>query len=193
LTQRERAVENLEKKLEQAETVRADEDKRKTQDFESQIRALKSELGGKDRKMQDLESSLSKIDKDAESKLATANAELLTTKKLMRELQGQNAELRSQITSMTMKTSKHEEALRHKEDEVSGLVADVQRLEIDNSSLRKEIDGFAGQHNSMQEKHEVLQGDLNSMRAQRAKMEREAAEVRKALERVVPFFSQNFA
>ncbi|KIW47712.1 uncharacterized protein PV06_00378 [Exophiala oligosperma] len=193
ISQRERTTEELEKKLQRSESLRAEETKHKTEDYESQIRALKSELSGKERKVHDLEGTLSKIDKDAETKLAHANDELGNAKKLLRELQGQNEELRNQITSMTSASSKHEEALRRKEGELSALMADIEAHEEEKAILRREIDGLSGQHGDMQAKHRGLQDDIEAMRTQRIKMEKEAIEVRKALERVMPFFSQNFS
>ncbi|KAI1617669.1 myosin heavy chain [Exophiala viscosa] len=194
VSQRERTTEDLEKKLQRAESLRVEDNKRKTEDYESQIRALRSELSGKDRKMQDLESTLSKIDKDAETKLANSLDQLANAKKLLREVQGQNDELRQQVTSMSTASSKHEEALRRKEGELSALLADMQKHEREMSAMQKEIDGLSGRHGNMQAKHRELQGDVESMRAQKAKMEREAAEVMRHFEqRVMPFFKQNFS
>ncbi|KAI1626806.1 myosin heavy chain [Exophiala viscosa] len=194
VSQRERTTEDLEKKLQRAESLRVEDNKRKTEDYESQIRALRSELSGKDRKMQDLESTLSKIDKGAETKLANSLDQLANAKKLLREVQGQNDELRQQVTSMSTASSKHEEALRRKEDELSALLADMQKHEREMSAMQKEIDGLSGRHDNMQAKHRELQGDVESMRAQKAKMEREAAEVMRHFEqRVMPFFKQNFS
>lgn len=193
LSQKERTVEELEKQLQKAESLRAEETKRQNEDFESQIRALRSEINGKDRKLQDLDNTLSKMDKDAENKLATATTELTTTKKLLRELQGQNEELRNQITSMSSASAKHEEQLRRKEGELAALMADLEQFEREKLGLREENHALSGRHESMQAKHRELQEDLESLRAQRAKMEREAAEVKRYLEKVMPFFSQNFS
>ncbi|EXJ83919.1 myosin heavy chain [Capronia coronata CBS 617.96] len=193
LSQKDRVMEDLEQKLQKAESLRAEESKRRSEDFDSQMRALKSELGGKERKLYDLENALSKMDKDAESKLATATIELTTTKKLLREVQGQNEELRKQITSMSSASAKHEEQLRRKEGEMAALMADIERFEREKLGLREENNTLSGRHESMQAKHRELQEDLQSLRAQRAKMEREAAEVKRCLEKVMPFFTQNFS
>lgn len=183
----------LETKLHRVESLRAEENKRKAEEFESQIRSLRSELSGRDRKITDLENALSKVDKEAETKLANTSNELMTTKKLLREIQGQNDELRKQVTSMSTASSKHEEALRRKEGEMAALMADIQKHEREKLGLREENEALSGRHENMQVKHRELQGDLDGLRAQRAKMEREAAEVKKCLERVMPFFSQNFS
>jgi len=193
LAQQDRTKDDRESRLHRAESLRAEENKRKTEDFESQIGALKSDLIGKDRKIHALESDLSRIDKDAESKLASTSTELATTKKLLRELQGQNEELRAQVTKMSLQASKHDEALRRKEGELSALIADIEHHEREKMALRKENDALAGKHDLIQQKHVDLQGDLDGMRAQRAMMEREAAEVRKCLERAMPFFTQHFS
>ncbi|KIV91171.1 hypothetical protein PV10_05740 [Exophiala mesophila] len=193
LSQRERMTEDLSNKLQRAESLRETESKRKAEGFEAQIRALKSELLAKDRKMQDMEDKIAKIDKDAEMKLASTSSELVTTKKLLREVQGQNDELRSQVTTLSAQASKHAEALRRKEGEYSALMADVEQHEREKLRLKKENDALSGRHSSIEQQHRSLQGDIESMKAQRARMEMEAAEVRKCLERAMPFFTQHFS
>lgn len=193
ISQRDRTKEDLEARLQRAESLRAEDNKRRTDDFESQIRALKNELTGKDRKIHDLEGDLSRIDKDAETKLLATTTELATTKKLLRELQGQNEELRAQVTSMALAASQHDTALRRKEGELAALMADVEQHEREKKALKRENDTLTGKHDSIQQKHVSLQGDLEGMRAQRAMMEHEAAEVRKCLERAMPFFTQHFS
>ncbi|EXJ79851.1 myosin heavy chain [Capronia epimyces CBS 606.96] len=193
LSQKDRMTEDLEQKLQKVESVRAEENRRRIEDFESQIRALRSELSGKDGKLQALQDTLSKVDQAAESKLEMASTELTTTKKLLREVQGQNEELRNQVTSMSKASAKHEEQLRRKEAELAALMSDVEQFEREKLGLREENNALSGRHESMQAKHRELQVDLESLRGQRAKMEREAAEVKRYLEKVMPFFSQNFS
>jgi myosin protein heavy chain len=193
LSQRDRATEDLEKRLHRAETLRAEENRRQAEDFELQIRSLKNELNSKDRKLQDLESALSQIDQDAEAKLASTTTELQQTKKLLRELQGQTDELRKQVTSISLTSSKHEETVRRKEGELSALMADVEQHARDKMELRKENQKLAGGFDGLaEEKREVLE-EMKKLREQRSKMEREAVEVKRSLERVMPFFTQHFS
>jgi myosin protein heavy chain len=193
LAQRDRATEELEKKLHRAETLRTEESRRQAEDFDVQIRALKNELNSKDRKLQDLESTLSKIDKDAEAKLASTTNELDQSKKLLRELQGQNDELRKQVTAAALATSKHQENLRRKEGELSALMADVEQREREKLELRKENEKLAGGFEDLSaEKREALT-EMERLREQRTRMEQEAVEVKRCLERVMPFFAQHFA
>jgi myosin protein heavy chain len=193
LAQRDRATEELEKKLHRAETLRTEESRRQAEDFDVQIRALKNELNSKDRKLQDLESTLSKIDKDAEAKLASTTNELDQSKKLLRELQGQNDELRKQVTAAALATSKHQENLRRKEGELSALMADVEQREREKLELRKENEKLAGGFENLSaEKREALT-EMERLREQRTRMEQEAVEVKRCLERVMPFFAQHFA
>jgi len=192
LAQKDRATEDLQLKLRQSEARHAEERKRNADDFESQLRSVNSQLMAKDRQVQELESTLAKIDRDAETKLANTATELSNTKRLLRELQGQNDELRKQITTISTASSKHEEALRRKENELGALMADARRHEAEKVGLRKENDALTGRHESMQNKQRELQSDLEGLRAQRAKMEREAADVRRHLESVIPFFQSHF-
>ncbi|KIW71224.1 hypothetical protein PV04_03413 [Phialophora macrospora] len=193
LAQRDRATEELEKKLHRAETLRTEESRRQAEDFDVQIRALKNELNSKDRRLQDLESTLSKIDQDAEAKLANTASELDQSKKLLRELQGQNAELRKQVTAGALTTSKHQENLRRKEGELSALMADVEQREREKLELRKENEKLAGGFKDLSaEKREAL-AEMERLRQQRTRMEQEAVEVKRCLEKVMPFFTQHFA
>ena len=193
ISQRDRATEELEKKLHRAETVRAEENRRQSEDFDVQIRSLRNELSTKDRKMRDLEIALSEIDKDAEVKLGDTIQELDQTKKLHRELQGQNDELRKQITTMSHAKAKHEDALRRKEGELSALMADVQQHEREKLNLRKENDKLACGFGDLEDEKREIMAEIQMMKEHRSRMEREAVEVKKSLERVMPFFSQHFS
>ncbi|ETI23360.1 hypothetical protein G647_05161 [Cladophialophora carrionii CBS 160.54] len=193
LAQRDRATEDLEKKLHRAETLRTEESRRQAEDFDVQIRALKNELNQKDRKLQDLESTLSKIDQDAEAKLARTADELDQSKKLLRELQGQNDELRKQVTATALATSKHQENLRRKEGELSALMADVEQHEREKLELRRENERLADGFEDLTTKKREALAEMERLREQRTRMEREAVEVRRCLEKVMPFFTQHFA
>ncbi|EXJ62793.1 myosin heavy chain [Cladophialophora yegresii CBS 114405] len=193
LAQRDRASEDLEKKLHRAETLRTEESRRQAEDFDVQIRALKNELNQKERKLQDLESTLSKIDKDAEAKLARTADELDQSKKLLRELQGQNDELRKQVTATALATSKHQENLRRKEGELSALMADVEQHEREKLELRRENEKLAGGFEDLTTKKREALAEMERLREQRTRMEREAVEVKRCLEKVMPFFTQHFA
>ncbi|KIX98155.1 uncharacterized protein Z520_06235 [Fonsecaea multimorphosa CBS 102226] len=193
LSQRDRTTEDLEKKLHRAESLRTEENRRQAEDFDVQVRSLRNELNAKERKLQELVTTLSKMDKDAEAKLLQTTGELNNTKKLLREIQGQNEELRNQIMSMSHASVKHEESLRRKEGELSAIMADIEQHQREKADLRKENDRLKGGHEGLAaEKREVM-AQMERMREQRTRMEREAVEVKKCLERVMPFFSQNFS
>lgn len=193
LSSKDRRADELEAKLRQIESFHSEEKRQKSEDFESQTRALTNQLSLKDRKIQELEESLSKIDEDAETKLAKSTKDLNNTKNLLRELQGQNEELRKQITGMSLSSSKHDDAIRRKENELASLKAEVKRHEADKTSLRREQETLANQNEEMHNKHRGLQTDLEDLMAQKSRMAREAAEVRKHLEHIMPFFSNHFS
>ena len=193
VSQRDRTHEELERKLHRAENLRTEESRRQAEDFDVQVRSLKNELNSKDRKLQDMEILLSKVDQDAEAKLASTTTELHQTKKLLRELQGQTDELRKQVTSISHASSKHEENMRRKEGELSALMADVQQHEREKGDLRKENQKLAGGFDGLAEEKRAVLEEIRKLREQRTRMEREAVEVKKSLERVMPFFNQHFS
>ncbi len=193
LSQRDRATEDLEKKLHRAETLRSEENRRQAEDFDVQIRSLKNEVHSKDRKLHDLEGTLSKIDKDAETKLASTTDDLHQTKKLLRELQGQTDELRKQVTALSTASSKHEANVRRKEGELSALMADVQLREREKLELRRENEKLASGFEDVENEKSKVHGEMQRMREQRSRMDKEAMEVKRSLEKVMPFFTQHFS
>jgi myosin heavy chain 9/10/11/14 len=193
ISQKDRTAEDLEKKLRRAEQLRTEENRRQAEDFDVQVRSLRNELSAKDRKLHDVERTLSQIDQDAEAKLASTTTELNQTKKLLRELQGQNEELRKQVTSIAQTSARHEENARRKEGELSALMADVQQHEREKTEMRKENERLAGGFEGLAEEKRTVLADLERLREQRTRMEREAVEVKRSLERVMPFFTQHFS
>ena len=192
LSQKDRRTEELETKLRQAESSRAEDRRKQNDDYETQIRSLQSQLSLKDRKMTELENTLSKIDKDAESKLTKTAEDLANTKFQLREMDGQNKELRNQIDDLSTTASKSNTVLRKKEKELEDLMADIEQYEDEKDALLAEKEKIASEHGQMQSRHKALQADIDSMNEKRRRMEMEAAEVKRHLESVMPFFSSHF-
>jgi myosin heavy chain 9/10/11/14 len=193
LSQKERRVDELEGKLRQAESSSHEERKRRNDEYEGQIRSLKSELALKDRKVQEVEKVLAKTDQEAEGKLAAANVEMDKTKLLLREMEGQNVELRQQVDDMLYTASRSGDDLRKKEKELSTLMADIRRHETEKNNLRLEKERMADEHDRMQVQHRELQEDIDAMNSKRAAMQREAEDVQRHLESIMPFFKSHFA
>lgn len=192
LSQKDRRTEELETKLRQAESSHVEQRRKKDNDFESQIRSLQSQLSLKDRKMQELETTLSKIDQDAEAKLKKSLDDLGNTKFQLREMEGQNTELRNQLDDMSANASKSDVVLRRKEKELSTLMAEIQQFEDEKDALLRDKENIALEHGQMQKRHRELQEDIDAMKEQRRRMEMEAADVKKHLESIMPFFSSHF-
>jgi myosin heavy chain 9/10/11/14 len=192
LSQKDRKFEEMETKLRVAEWSNLEERRKKSDEHESQIRSLQSQLSLKERKMQELEGTLSKIDKDAEAKLAKTSDELSNTKLLLREMEGQNKELRRQLDDMSLTASKSDTVLRKKEKELATLMADIQRFEEEKNALLRDKENIAEEHAEMQGRHRALENDINGMTEQRRRMEMEAADVKRHLESIMPFFSNHF-
>lgn len=192
-SQKDRRIEDLEAKLQQIESAQTEERRKKNEEYESQIRNLKNQLSLKDRKLEDMEDELSKIDKETETKLAKATTDLDNTKHLLREMEGQNVELRQQIDDMSFSASKSGDHLRQKEKELSTLMSDIRRHETEKNNLRLEKESMAGEHSRMQKQHRELQEDIDAMKTKRLAMQREAEDVQRHLESIMPFFKSHFA
>ena len=192
-SQKDRRVDELEAKLRKSEMSHSEERKKKSDDYESQIRSLTSQLSLKDRKLNDLEDSMSKIDLEAEAKLVKATREVDNTKHLLREMEGQTVELRQQIDDMSFTASKSGDNLRKKEKELATLMSDIRRHETEKNNLRLEKERMAEEHGRMQQQHKELQDDIDAMKMKRGSMQREAEDVQKHLESIMPFFKSHFA
>ncbi|KPI37744.1 Myosin type-2 heavy chain 1 [Cyphellophora attinorum] len=192
-TQKDRHTADIEAQLRLADSTHAQEQRKQKADYESQLSSLRSQISLKDRKLSDLESTLSKIDADAESKLVKTKSELDTTKHLLREMEGQNQELRQQIDDMSFSASKSGQNLRQKEKELATLMADIRRHEAEKEGLRIEKERMAGEHERMVSQHRELKEGIEEMKAKREGMQREAEEVQRHLESVMPFFKSHFS
>ncbi|RMD43504.1 hypothetical protein DV735_g1665, partial [Chaetothyriales sp. CBS 134920] len=193
LSVKTRAADEAEAKMRQLSTAHRDEQSQLREDYEAQIRSLNSQLSAKERKIQDLDTALSKVDAEAESKLKTALAELTTTKNLLRERDGQTRELRRQIDDLSLAASKHDELVRRKDNELAELNEELRKLEEENDELNAENDRMKDGHGLMQTRHRQLQDDVDALREKKRLLDRDAADVRRHLESIMPFFNSHFA
>ena len=72
-------------------------------------------------------------------------------------------------------------------------MADVEQYEREKSDLQNENDKLRGGHESLAVEKRAALDEMDRMRSQREEMEREAVEVRRCLEKAMPFFTQHFA
>ena len=192
ISQKDRQVTDLESKLKTAEATSRDALRRAKEETSSQLVPLQSQLSLKDRKIADLESSLSKVDVKAESKLASANTELGQAKLLLREMQGQNEELRQQIDGLNNSSNAHLASMKMKQIELETLTSDISRHEDEKQKLKREKENLGRERGEMEKQHGELAREIEGMRKKRAAMEAEAVEVKRHLDSVMPFFRSHF-
>ncbi|RMZ83706.1 hypothetical protein DV738_g1099, partial [Chaetothyriales sp. CBS 135597] len=193
LSLKTRAADEAEAKARQLSAAHRDEQSKIREEYEAQIRSLNNQLSLKDRKIHDLDAALSKVDAEAETKLKTALADLTTTKNLLRERDGQTRELRRQIDDMSLAASKHDELMRRKDHELAELNDEIKKLEEENDELNAENEKMKDGHGLMQTRHRQLQDDVDALREKKRILDRDAADVRKHLESIMPFFNSHFA
>ena len=192
ISQKDRQVTDLESKLKTAEATSRDALRRAKEETSSQLVPLQSQLSLKDRKIADLESSLSKVDVKAESKLASATTELGQAKLLLREMQGQNEELRQQIDGLNNSSNAHLASMKMKQIELETLTSDISRHEDEKQKLKREKENLGRERGEMEKQHGDLAREIEGMRKKRAAMEAEAVEVKRHLDSVMPFFRSHF-
>ena len=192
LSQKDRQVTDLDLKLKTADTTSRDALRRVKEESSSQLVPLQSQLSLKDRKIADLESSLSKVDIKAESKLASANTELGQTKLLLREMQGQNEELRQQIDDLNNSSNAHLASMKIKQRELETLTSDISRHEDEKQKMKREKENLGRERGEMEKQHGDLAREIEGMKKKRAAMEAEAVEVKRHLDSVMPFFRSHF-
>ena len=192
ISQKDRQVADLESRLKTAETTSRDALRRAKEETSSQLVPLQSQLSLKERKIADLESSLSRVDIKAESKLASANTELGQTKLLLREMQGQNEELRQQIDDLNNSSNAHLASMKMKQKELETLTSDISRHEDEKQKLKREKENLGRERGEMEKQHGDLAREIEGMKKKRAAMEAEAVEVKRHLDSVMPFFRSHF-
>ncbi|KAJ9310148.1 hypothetical protein DTO217A2_434 [Paecilomyces variotii] len=171
----------LNDKLKAAESTNQERDTQ-VHNLTQEIKMLQSHLSLKDRKLHDLEAKLLKSDQDLDVKLANTTKELDISKKKVKELVDENRSIRQQIADLSSTSTGYEEMLRRKEGELSVLRNDLKKHETDRLSLENEKLSLSTRHDNMQKRLREVQAEMDAMRAERANLEREAADARKLLE-----------
>lgn len=171
----------LNDKLKEVENTHQERDTQ-VHNLSQEIKMLQSHLSLKDRKLHDLEAKLLKSDQDLDIKLANTTKELDISKKKIKELIEENRSIRQQIADLSSTSTGYEEMLRRKEGELSVLRNDLKKHETDRKNLENEKISLSTRHDNMQKRLREVQAEVDAMTAERANLEREAADARKLLE-----------
>ncbi|KAJ5573958.1 Myosin tail [Penicillium hispanicum] len=152
------------------------------QELNQEIKMLQSHLSLKERKLQDLEAKLLKVDQDLDVKLANTTKELDKSKKQVRELVDENRSIRQQISELSSTSTGYEDLLRRKESEMTVLRNDAKKHDEDKRSIEAEKKSLTIRHDNMQKRLREVQAERDAMRSEKAQLEREAADVKSLLE-----------
>ncbi|KAI9828268.1 MAG: hypothetical protein M1819_004593 [Sarea resinae] len=147
-----------------------------------EVKMLKSHLALKDRKMQDLESKLLKTDQDLDIKLANSTRELQVSKKQVKELLEDNRQIRQQLSELSATSTGYEDLVRRKESELAILRTDLKNYDSDRKAFEQEKRSLSTRHDNVQKRLREIQAETESLRSQKAQLEREAADAKALLE-----------
>lgn len=164
--------------LSQAQSQRSAEESR----LSKEINMLQSQLGMKDRKVQDLESKLLKVDHDLDFKLATATKELQNTRRREQDLTVENQRVKQQLAELTTTSTGYEDLVRRKESELAVLRSDNRKYEAERNTFDDEKRTLSSEKDSIVNRLREVQAEMFAMKSQRANLEKEAAETKKLLD-----------
>lgn len=150
--------------------------------LENEIRMLQSQLSLKDRKAQDLETKLLKVDQDLEVKLHTTTKELESSKIRESTLKRENRDIQAQLSQLSKTSTDYEDLVRQKESELSILRNDAQKFEAERRGLEHQQRSLAAETEKATARAREAQADLVAMKSRQAQLEREAADAKQLLE-----------
>lgn len=154
----------------------------KLQELTQETSMLRSHLGLKDRKLQDLEAKMLKSDQDLDVKLANTSKELDLSKKQLRELVDENRSIRQQISDLSATSTGYEEMLRQKDGDMAVLRNDIGKHGEEKKRLESEKNSLSTRHDNMQTRLRELKAEADAMKSEKLQLERELADVKKLLE-----------
>jgi myosin protein heavy chain len=164
--------------LEQSQSQRSAEESRVSQE----LRMLHSQLSMKDRKVQDLESKLLKVDQDLDIKFAATTKELQASKSRERDLATENASVHKQLSELSATSTGYEDLVRRKESELSILRSDNRKYEAERKNFDDEKRALAADKDNVINRLREVQAEMFAMKSQRTNLEKEVAEAKNLLD-----------
>jgi myosin protein heavy chain len=160
------------------QSVRSAEESRLTQE----LNMLQSQLNLKDRKVNDLEGKLLKVDQDLDVKLAKATKDLQATHAREHELAAENRRIHKQISDLSATSSSYEDLVRKKESELSVLRSDNRKYEEERKKYDSEQKSLLKDKEQVASRLREVQAEMFAMETQKAHLEREAVDAKKLLD-----------
>lgn len=150
--------------------------------LENEVKMMHSQLALKERKAQDLEAKLLKVDQDLEVKLHTTQKELESTKIRESTLKRENRDIQAQLSELSKTSTDYEDLVRQKESELMLLRNDTQKFETERRSLEHQQRSLAAETEKASARAREAQADLVAMKSRQSQLEREAADAKQLLE-----------
>jgi len=149
---------------------------------QKEIRMLSSQLGMKDRKIQDLESQVLQVDQELDMKFAAASKDLQACRKQISQLTNDNQAMSRQLSDVTTAYASYEDTLRMRDSELTLLRNEKATFEARRSSLESEVSILAAKHQDVMKRLHIVQGELEATKSYKVQLEREAADAKRTLE-----------
>ena len=164
--------------LAHSQSERSSEESRLAQE----VRMLQSQMSMRDRKVQDLEGKLLKVDQDLDIKLAATTKNLQASKTKERELTAENQRVHQQLSDLSATSTGYEDLVRRKESELTILRSDNHKYEAERKNFDNEKRALAAEKEIVVTRLREIQAEMFAMKSQKTNLEKEAADAKKLLE-----------
>lgn len=146
------------------------------------VQMLQSQLSLKERKTQELESKLLKVDQDLDIKLARTTKDLQASRSREQELVKENQNVQAQLAELSSTSTGYEDLMRRKESELAILRTDNKKYEAQQKSFDEEKRALASEKDKVANRLREVQAEMVATKSQKSQLEREAADTKKLLE-----------
>nr|POF06927.1 myosin type-2 heavy chain 1 [Quercus suber] len=150
--------------------------------LQQEVRMLQSQLNLKDRKAQDLEAKLLKNDQELDVKLAAVTKDNQGLKQQVRTLLDENRATRDQMSDLSSTSARFEDVLRRKDSELAIFKTDIKQFQDDRKRFEAEKHMLTVEHDEVLGRLRQVQAEMEAMKSQHSRLEREALDAKKALE-----------
>ncbi|KAM3556024.1 hypothetical protein MY1884_005282 [Beauveria asiatica] len=150
--------------------------------LEREIKMLQSQLSLKDRKAQDLESKLLKVDQEVQVKLHETQKELDVAKTREARVARENQDIQKQLAQLSKTSTEYEDLVRDKESELSLLRNDKRQFESERRGFEAQKKALTGDIEKTTAKSREIQAELVALKSKHCQLEKESEEAKKLLE-----------
>lgn len=146
-----------------------------------EVKVLQSQLNLKDRKAQDLEGKLLRLDQDSQLQLRTAQKEVEAAKSRETRLGQENRDVKQQLSQLSKTSTDYEDLVRSKESELALLRSDKRKFEHERRALEDQKKALTEEKNKVSGRFRDVQAEIDAMKSRHSQLEREAEEAKALL------------